>query len=139
MRVLFALILGLAGCAATPVPENHDSVVVVSRGELGTFSAHINGDDRVTVWHQTGIPGQPEPEPQVIAGAYARALEVVRSTGPAAMAAAGPAGQACYDWGHDMVRVLPPLPEFDAFLRECPTPALTQLMVDVLAAVPVTP
>ena len=139
MRVLFALLLGLAGCAATPVPENHDAVVVVSGGELGHFAVHIERDDSVLVRHHTGISHQPEPEPQIIVGAYARALEVVRRKGPAAMAAAGPSGPNCYEWGSDMVRVLPPLPEFDTFSRECPNPVLIQLMVDILAAVPVTP
>lgn len=139
MRLASALILVLAGCAVTPKPVNNDAIIVASDGELGHFTVQIFGDDRVTITRHTGIPGEPGPETRVIAGAYARAVEVVRSQGPAAMASAGTEVPPCLEWGNDIVRADPPLPEFDTFMRECPNPALTGLIVDVLAAVPVSP
>ncbi len=139
MKGVFALILVLAGCAVVPAPENNAAVIVSSAGELGHFTVQIFGDDRVVISRHTGIPGEPGPQRRVIAGAYARALDVVRSNGPAALAAAGPDVPPCLAWGNDIVRADPPLPEFDMFMRECPSPALTRLMAEVLAAVPVTP
>jgi hypothetical protein len=124
----------LAACAHAPAPDNSAAVVVSSYGLLGRFTTIVYVDDRVTV--KRFDPDMEVPQTvRVVPGAYARALAVVLANGPEAQAKASGGIEVCADYGSDIVRLEPPLPEFDMLTDDCPDPAITALMAQVLDAV----
>lgn len=137
MKRALALPMLLAGCLAAQTPEQqeHRSIIVTSSGELGRFVKEIRPDDTVILTGYSPVPPAP-PITTVVPGAYERALAVLRADGLATVAAVVPDADAdCPDYGFDLVRIDPPTPWFDAVSAECPQPALTALMRDLLAAV----
>jgi hypothetical protein len=133
MRALFALPL-LAACAQAPVPDNSASVSVTSAGSLGRFKTVVYVDDRVSE-QRFDQDGQVRQTERVIPGAYARALAVVLAKGPEALFKASGGIEVCLDYGADVVRLDPPRPEFGMLRDDCPDPAITALMAQVLDAV----
>jgi hypothetical protein len=133
VRALFALPL-LAACAQAPVPDNSASVSVASVGSLGRFKTVVYVDDRVSE-QRFDQDGQVRQTERVIPGAYVRALGAVLANGPEAQAKASGGIEVCLDYGADMVRLDPPRPEFDMLRDDCPDPAITALMAQVLDAV----
>ena len=120
----------LAGCA---VPEPAARIEVDSGNWMGGTR---------TVIYQTGLVVQEitedqrvnRTEKQMSPTVFVSAAAVIAGEGTAVRAAFKPEDPVALDYGHDLVRAVPPIGAFDEVVTMTPDRAVTMLMKHVLAA-----